>query len=77
MISFTHRLLYPGGKRPQYPLDKRLNAPEQVWMLLRKKYLLSLLGIEPQPSSPSVTILTEISQLLFTVDSKSNTNTVI
>jgi len=28
MVSFTHQKLYPGGKEPQYPLDRRLGGPQ-------------------------------------------------
>jgi hypothetical protein len=27
VVSFTHRPLYPQGKRPCYPLDRRLGGP--------------------------------------------------
>jgi hypothetical protein len=29
MGSFTHRPLYPPGKRPRYPLDRRLCGPQR------------------------------------------------
>jgi hypothetical protein len=28
MVRFTHRLLYPEGKSPRYPLDSRLGGPQ-------------------------------------------------
>jgi hypothetical protein len=28
VISFTHRSLYPQGKSPRYPLDRRLGGPQ-------------------------------------------------
>jgi hypothetical protein len=30
VISFTPRLLYPWGKRPRYPLDRRLGGPQSL-----------------------------------------------
>jgi hypothetical protein len=29
MVSFTHRLLYPQGKRAWCPLDRRLDGPQR------------------------------------------------
>jgi len=32
VVSFTPRPLYPWGKNPQHPFDRRLGwTPEQVW----------------------------------------------
>jgi hypothetical protein len=28
VVSFTSQVLYPWGKRPQYPLDRRLSRPQ-------------------------------------------------
>jgi len=30
MFSFTLRQLYPQGKSPQYPLDRRLDGPQNL-----------------------------------------------
>jgi hypothetical protein len=61
VVSFTLRPLYPQGKIPHYPLNRRLGGPQSrsghCW---EERYLLPLLGIEPQPSNlKPVTILTE------------------
>jgi hypothetical protein len=41
VVSFKPRPLYPQGKSPQYPLDRRW-TPESLWTLRREK--LSLIG---------------------------------
>jgi hypothetical protein len=43
VVSFMHHLLYPWGKSPQYPLDRRLGgSPELVWILWRREKSLAL-----------------------------------
>jgi hypothetical protein len=38
MVSFTPGPLYPIGKSPQYPFDRRLGGPpETIWTLWRKE----------------------------------------
>jgi len=29
VVSFTHQLLWPQGKSPWYPLDRRLGGPQR------------------------------------------------
>jgi hypothetical protein len=52
VVSFTLQLLYPQGKSPWYPLDRRLGGPESWSGHCREKYNLAPPGIEPRPSSP-------------------------
>jgi hypothetical protein len=48
VVSFTPQLLYPRGKSPQYPLDKRLGGPQSRSRFCRmEKIFFPLLGIEP------------------------------
>jgi hypothetical protein len=45
--------LLPGKDPSEYPLDKRLGGLQDLSGCCGvKKYLLTLLGIEPRPSSP-------------------------
>jgi hypothetical protein len=37
VVSFTPRPLYPRGKSPRYPLDRRLGGPESVWTTWRRE----------------------------------------
>jgi hypothetical protein len=37
VVSFTPRPLYPRGKSPRYPLDRRLGGPQPVWTILRRE----------------------------------------
>jgi hypothetical protein len=57
VVSFTSRPLYPRGKRPQYPLDRKLVGP-QSWSGCYgvKKSILPLSAIKPGRSdrSPSL-----------------------
>jgi hypothetical protein len=47
VFSFTPRPLYPRGKRPRYPLDRRLAGPQsRSERCVAEKYLMPLLGIE-------------------------------
>jgi hypothetical protein len=59
--------LYPRGKDPRYPVDKRLGGPQsRSGRRGQKKNPLPLLGIEPRSTSPqSDTILTELPRLLL------------
>jgi hypothetical protein len=47
-VSLTPRLLYPGGKRPRYPLDSRLGEPQsRTGSCGGEKIFFSVLGNEP------------------------------
>jgi hypothetical protein len=50
MVSFMPLPLYPWGKRPHYPLDRKLGGPRAGLedMEKRKKFLI-LLGLKLQP----------------------------
>jgi hypothetical protein len=53
VVSFTYRPLYPRGKNPRCPLDRRLGGPQSrsgLWG--EEKNLLPLSEIGPRPSSP-------------------------
>jgi len=47
MGNITTRLLYPGGKNPQYPLNRRLGGPQAKYGTLKEKTLLPLPAFEP------------------------------
>jgi hypothetical protein len=52
VVSFTPRLLYPRGKRPQYPLDRRLGGTQSpAGRDGEDKKSLHIAGIEPRTSS--------------------------
>jgi hypothetical protein len=46
MVSFTPRPLYPRGKSPRYPLDRRLGGPQSRSGDVEKRKFLTLLGLE-------------------------------
>jgi hypothetical protein len=48
VISFTAWPLYPQGKIPQYPLDKRLGGPRASLDMEKRKFL-TLPGLKLQP----------------------------
>jgi len=51
-VTFTPRPLYPWGKSPCYPFDRRLGGTQyQSGHGGKEKKLLPLLGIEPQLST--------------------------
>jgi hypothetical protein len=53
VVSFTPRLLYPRGKSPRYPLDRRLGGPQnRSGNYRQKKNFVTLQEIEPRSSSP-------------------------
>jgi hypothetical protein len=53
VVSFTPRPLYPQGKSPWYPLDRRLGGPQSLSGLGgEEKNSQPLPGLEPQLSSP-------------------------
>jgi hypothetical protein len=55
MVSFMPRPLYPRWKSPRYPLDRRLGGSwSQPGRCGGENNMLSLPGIEPRPSSPSL-----------------------
>jgi hypothetical protein len=68
VVSFTSPPLYPRGKRPWYPLDKRPGGQQsQSGRCGVGKNVLSLPEIEPRSSSPyPVAIPTELSWLKTT-----------
>jgi hypothetical protein len=52
VVSFKPRpLLYPRGKSPLYPLDRRLGGPQSRSGRCEDEKNLAVLGIEPWPSS--------------------------
>jgi hypothetical protein len=55
VVSFTPRLLYPWGKRPQYQLDRRLGGPQSRSGQHGEKKIFDPTGTQtptPQSSSP-------------------------
>jgi hypothetical protein len=54
VVSFTSLPLYPRGYRPRYPLDRRLGGPQSQSGLCGEEKNLTLPGIEPGRSSPSL-----------------------
>jgi hypothetical protein len=49
LVSFTSRLLYPRGKSPWYPLDRRLGGSQPVWTTWRGENIWPLPGLEVRP----------------------------
>jgi hypothetical protein len=49
VVSFTPRPLYPRGKSPRYPLDRRLGGPQGRSRRLEKRIFLTLPGLELRP----------------------------
>jgi hypothetical protein len=47
--SFTPRTLYPRGKSPWYPLERRLGGPRAGLDNLEKRKFFTLTGLELQP----------------------------
>jgi hypothetical protein len=55
VVRFTPRQLYPPGKSPQYPLDRRLGGPQSRSGRRGEKKSLAPIGTRaptPRPSSP-------------------------
>jgi hypothetical protein len=53
VVSFTPWLLYPRGKSPRHPLDRRLGGPQNSsGRYGEEECFLPLTEIEPRPSSP-------------------------
>jgi hypothetical protein len=52
VVSFTLLPLYPLGKSPRYPLDRRLGESQSRSGRCGEEKHLALPGIEPEPSSP-------------------------
>jgi hypothetical protein len=53
VVSFTPLLLYPWGKNPQYPMDRRLGRPQGQSGCCGKEKYLALLRIKHWSSSQS------------------------
>jgi hypothetical protein len=51
VVSFTPRTLYPLGKSPRYPLDRRLDGPQIRSGRVEKRKFLTLPGLELRPLS--------------------------
>jgi hypothetical protein len=49
VVSFTPRPLYPLGKSPCYPLDRRLGGPQNDLKDVKKRKFLTLPGLELRP----------------------------
>jgi hypothetical protein len=49
MVSFTPRPLYPLGKSPRYPLDRRLDGPHSRSVRRGEEKILALPGLELRP----------------------------
>jgi hypothetical protein len=69
VVSFTPRPLYPQGKSPRYPLDRRLGGPQsRSGRSGEEKNSKPLPGLEPPVIQPVVQLYTaELSQLPSTV----------
>jgi hypothetical protein len=56
VVSFTPWSLYPRGKRPRYPLDRRVGERQSTSGLCGvEKNILRLSGFKPRPSRPRYT----------------------
>jgi hypothetical protein len=68
-VSYTPRTLYPRGKSPRYPLDRRLGGPQNRSGRRGEEENLAATGTRTptsQPSSPlPVAIPTMLSRLLY------------
>jgi hypothetical protein len=53
VVSFTPLPLYPRGKSPRYPLDRRLGEPQSRSGPCEQEKNLALPGIEPGPELPN------------------------
>jgi hypothetical protein len=64
VVSFTHLPLYPQGKSPRYPLDRRLSGPKASLNAMEIGQVSAPSGIESRiprcPAQSLVTILTEL-----------------
>jgi hypothetical protein len=49
VVNFTPQPLYPQGKSPRYPLDKRLSGPQSQPGRLREEKFLTLPGLDLRP----------------------------
>jgi hypothetical protein len=49
VVNFMPRPLYPRGKSPRYPLDRRLGGPHSGLDDLEKRIFLTLSGLELRP----------------------------
>jgi hypothetical protein len=54
VVSFTPRLLYPGGNGFRYPLDRRLGGRQSRSGRCGEEKIVVMPGIEPGLSSPSL-----------------------
>jgi hypothetical protein len=54
VVSFTPLPLYPRGKSPRYPLDRKLGGPQSRSGRCGEEKNLALPEIEPGPSSPQL-----------------------
>jgi hypothetical protein len=74
VVSFRHQLLYPQGKSPWYPLDRRMGGPQsQSGHTGEEKYSQILLAFKPpiiQPIAQCYT--TELSLIPFIDSMESN-----
>jgi hypothetical protein len=52
MANIMPTLLYPGGKNPQYPLNRRLGEPQTKYGALKEKNLLPIPAFEPRFIKP-------------------------
>jgi hypothetical protein len=71
MVSFTSRPLYPQGKSPRYPLDRRLDGPQNQSGRRGEETILAPIGTRtPAPRSPSlqpVAIPTALSRVIIII----------
>jgi hypothetical protein len=67
VVSFTPQLIYPQGKSPWYPLDRRLGGPQnRSGRAGEEKNSQPLPGLEPQIIQPvAQRYTTELSRLLI------------
>jgi hypothetical protein len=74
VVNFGPRPLYPRGKSPRYPLDRRLGGPQSRSGRFGEEKILDPIGTRtrtPRSSSPQlVAIPTTLSRLLYTVQQK-------
>jgi hypothetical protein len=73
MASFTPLMLYPQGRSPRYPLDRRLGGPQSQSGHREEEKNLTLSGIEPRPPAHS-SLLYQLEQSCLTLINSAENN---
>jgi hypothetical protein len=56
-VSFTPRPLYPRGKTPRYPLDRKLGGPQSLSGRFGEEKILDTTGLELRSYSPARSLI--------------------